>query len=469
MKNRSAAIVGAGPNGLASAIALAEAGLQVEALEAADSPGGGARTEELTLPGFLHDTCSAVHPMAVASPFFRSQPLQRHGLEWIFPPLSAAHPLDGGRAAWVGASVEDTASHLGIDAAAYRRLLRPVTATWPVLATRILGVRLAPGPGVAQFGLRAPWPAQAMASKWFRTEEARALLAGMAAHAAVPLHRPLTTAFALVLMASAHSAGWPVPRGGSGRITRALVDRLQELGGAVATRRRVHSLAELTGYGLKLLDITPRQLLAMAGSDLPQPYCRRLAQFRYGPGTFKMDFALDGPIPWAARECARASTVHLGGPLEEIAASELTAWSGKTSDSPFVILTQSSLFDETRAPAGKHTAWAYCHVPPGSKEDMSDRIEKQIERFAPGFRSRILARSALSPRDLERRNPNMIGGDLSGGANTPRQLIARPVASINPYATPLPGVYLCSASTPPGAGVHGMCGANAAAAALRSR
>lgn len=465
-----AVVVGAGPNGLAAAIVLALAGLSVRVLEAAETVGGGARSAELTLPGFVHDVCSAIHPLGVASPFFRTLPLADHGLEWIDPPAALAHPFDDGTAAVLERTPEAAVRGLGGDADRWRRLFAPLARDAERLLEDVLApLHLPAHPLVlGRFGARALLPAAALARLSFRGEKARGLFAGLAAHSILPLGRPPSAAFGLMLGLLGHGAGWPFAGGGSQRISAALASYLRSLGGEIETERRVDSLAELGETRVVLLDVTARGLLALAGERLPSRYRRGLERYRYGPGVFKLDWALDGPIPWRAEECGRAATVHLGATLEEIAASEAAPWRGEVAGRPYVLLAQQSLFDQARAPAGRHTAWAYCHVPNGSTVDMTERIERQVERFAPGFRDRILARSTLAPADLERHNANCVGGDINAGAATLGQLFTRPVARLSPYTTPLPGVFLCSASTPPGGGVHGMCGYHAAQAALRS-
>jgi phytoene dehydrogenase-like protein len=462
-----AIVIGSGPNGLSAAIVLARAGLSVCVIEAEETAGGGARSMELTLPGFIHDVCSAVHPLAVASPFFRSLDLKSHGLEWIFPPAALAHPFDDGTALLLERSVEDTAARLGPDRRAYAHLMRPLVKSWSLVDEEILGpIGIPRHPWVlARFGLLALRSAKGLIHSRFRGPLASALFAGMAAHAMLPLEKVPSAAFGLVLGMAGHATGWPIPRGGSRSVAAALSSVLDSLGGKMITGRRVRSLDEVPRAKIILCDVTPRQLLDLAGSRLPSSYRRRLEQYRYGMAAYKVDWALDGPIPWKAPECAMAATVHLGGAFEEIAASEIQAWNGQPASRPFVLLAQPSLFDPTRAPAGKHTAWGYCHVPNGSIARMVEPIEAQIERFAPGFRERILGRSVLSPRDLERHNPNLVGGDINGGAHDIFQLFTRPTPSL--YRTPAKGIYLCSASTPPGGGVHGMCGYFAARAALK--
>jgi phytoene dehydrogenase-like protein len=464
-----AVIVGAGPNGLAAAITLARAGRSVLLLEAKETIGGGTRSAELTLPGFVHDICSALHPLGVASPFFRDLPLARYGLEWIFPPATLAHPLDDGTAVLVQGTVEQTAANLGPDAAAYRRLMGPLVAGWQGLLDDILGpLRLPSHPvRMARFGLVGLLPAATLARTAFRGERARAVLAGMASHAMMPLTAPATAAFGLVLALVAHAIGWPMARGGSQRIADALGAHLRSLGGEIVTGHPVRSWADLPRARAILFDTSPRQFVQIAGEQLPAGYRRALSRFRYGPGVFKADYALDGPIPWQAEECLSAGTVHVGGTLEEIVAAEAAPWRGEHPQRPFVLVAQQSLFDTARAPEGKHTVWAYCHVPHDSNEDMTARLEAQLERFAPGFRDRILARHTVTAAGMEAYNPNYVGGDINAGVQDLRQLFTRPVARPDPYTAPAQGLYLCSSSTPPGGGVHGLCGYYAAQAALR--
>jgi phytoene dehydrogenase-like protein len=453
-------VIGSGPNGLAAAIMLARAGRRVVVYEAEAQIGGGARSMELTLPGFVHDLCSAVHPMAVSSPCLDQFPLASHGLEWIHPDAPLAHPLDDGSAVMLERSVDATARNLGGDGGAWRRLMEPLASRWGDLRRDVLAApRLPRHPLLmARFGLHAIRSARSLAYGLFREERARALWAGLAAHSVMPLEAPASGAIGLALGAAGHAAGWPIPRRGSQRITDALAAYFCSLGGEIVAGMRIDSLPPVP---LILCDTTPRQLAAMAGDRLPERYRAALLRYRYGPGVFKMDFALDGPIPWRAPECLRSATVHLGGTFDEVA-----AWEANFVGRPFVLLAQPGLFDSTRAPAGKHTVWAYCHVPNASTADMSSAIESQIERFAPGFRERILARSVMTPADVESHNANLIGGDIAGGANDLRQLFLRPTARL--YSTPLRGVFLCSASTPPGGGVHGMCGYYAARAALKA-
>lgn len=468
-RERDAIVVGSGPNGLAAAIRLAQAGRSVLVLEAEETIGGGLRSAELTLPGFVHDVCSAIHPLALASPFLRTLPLANYGLRWIQPDAPLAHPLDDGPAVMLERSIAATAAGLGADAAAYRTLMDPLVADAERLVGGILGPLQVPRHplAMARFGLLALLPATRLARSRFTGERAQALFAGMAAHSFLPLEQSVSAAFGLVLGIFGHAVGWPLPAGGSQALADALAAQLRALGGEIRTGARVETLTELSAARAVVCDVTPRQLLQIAGDELPVGYRRRLRRYRYGPGVFKLDLALDGPIPWTAPECLRAGTVHVGGTLAEVAAAEAAVARGEHPERPFVLLAQQSLFDPARAPAGKQTVWAYCHVPNGSTVDMTDRIEAQIERFAPGFRDRILARGVLTPADLERRNANNVGGDINGGAQDLRQLFTRPVARFSPYTTPNPRLFLCSSSTPPGGGVHGMCGYFAARAALK--
>lgn len=465
-----AVIVGAGPNGLAAAITLARAGRSVLVQEAKDTIGGGARTKELTLPGFLHDVCSAVHPLGAASPFMRSLPLEDYGLEWVHPEAPLAHPLDGGRVAFLERSLEATAEGLGVDGPAYRKLYTPMLAHWQELIDEFLGPLTIPPkhPLISMpVMLKAALPAHLLAKLIFSGEPGRALFAGMAGHSILPLSQPITSAYGLMINMLGHAVGWPVVRGGSQRLVEAMAAYLRSLGGEIVTGQPVTSMADLPPARDVLFDLTPRQILGIAGERLPAGYRRGLERYRYGPGIFKVDYALDGPIPWQAPEVARAGTVHLGGTLEEIAASESAIWRGEHVDRPYVLVAQQSLFDCSRAPEGRQAAWAYCHVPKGSTLDMTGRIEAQIERFAPGFRDRILAKHSMNTVEVEAYNANYIGGDIIGGVADIRQLFTRPVLSRVPYAMPVEGMYICSSSTPPGAGVHGMCGYYAAQAVLR--
>jgi phytoene dehydrogenase-like protein len=464
-----AVVVGAGPNGLAAAVELARGGRSVAVLEAEETVGGGTRSAEITLPGFIHDLGSAIHPLGYASPFFRQLPLEEHGLEWVHPPAPLAHPFDDGAAVVLERSVQETAAALGSDARAYERLMKGVAEDAPGLASYFVGSpRLIRHPvALAASAMRALRPARVLAEDLFEGEKARGLFAGNGAHSFLPLEKSPSALFGLVLGTLGHAFGWPFPKGGSQRIADALTSYLISLGGEIYTGVRVDSVGEVPRTRTVLFDVTPRQLLDIAGEHFTGRYRRALKDYRYGPGVFKVDFALDGPIPWKAPECLRAGTVHLGGTLEDVAAGEAAVWRSEHPERPFVLLAQQSLFDPTRAPEGKHTVWAYCHVPNGSTFDMTERIEDQIERFAPGFKRRILAKNAMGPADLERQNANLVGGDINGGVADLRQLFTRPVLKLNPYATPAKGLYICSSSTPPGGGVHGMCGYLAARVALR--
>ena len=468
--SRKACVIGAGPNGLAAAIVLAQAGLQVDVLEAELTPGGAARTMELTLPGFRHDFGSAVYPLGAGSPFFSSLPLINHGLEWIHSPAALAHPLDDGTAVMLERDLDETRDSLGSDGREWDKLMRPFVERWTEFAPEVLR----PVPFIprhpwlmARFGMVALRSARAVASR-FRKERTRALFAGLAAHSFLSLDEPLSAAFAILMATPAHAVGWPIPRGGAQSLTNALCGYLSTFGSKVNTSSPVESLAALPNvfpkYDLTLCDLTPRQLVEIAGGRLSELYKRRLERYRYGAGVFKVDYALNAPIPWKAPECLRAATVHLGGTFEEIAASEKAIRMGQNTDRPFVLLAQPSLFDTTRAPAGKHTAWAYCHVPNGSKVNVLEKLENQIDRFAPGFRDCILARRVFSPADLESMDANLVGGDIGGGAMDIGQLLFRP--TWRHYATSARDIYICSASTPPGGGVHGMCGYHAAKMAL---
>ena len=464
-----AVVIGSGPNGLAAAITLARAGCSVLVLEAAETVGGGLRSRPLTLPGFVHDVCAAIHPLAAASPFFRSLPLADHGVTWVEPGAALAHPLDDGRALLLERSLPRTGAALGTDGSAYADLIAPLVRRWEPLMDMLLGpLRLPRRPLVlARFGLSGLRSAQTLAEGKFVGEAARALFAGLAAHAVLPLDKRPTAAFGMVLGILGHAVGWPLVSSGSQRLADALASYFASLGGKIQANTPVASVDDLPANRVVLLDVTPRQVLRLAGHRLPKSYRRQLARYRYGPGVFKMDWALDGPIPWRAEACQRAATVHLGGTLGEIADAERAAFNGWHSERPFVILAQPSLFDDSRAPAGKHTAWAYCHVPHNSMLDMSERIESQIERFAPGFRERVLARHVMTPAALEHYNANYVGGDISGGAQDLRQLFTRPAMRLTPYATPDRKLFICSAATPPGGGVHGMSGYHAAQAVLR--
>jgi phytoene dehydrogenase-like protein len=465
-----AVIVGSGPNGLAAAIAMAQAGCSVLVCEANPTVGGGARSAELTLPGFVHDICSAVHPLAAGSPFFETLPLEQSGLEWIHPEIPLAHPLDDGSAACLYRDVDFTAQQLRSDSRAYRRLMKPLARNWGKLASEFLQpmLHLPRHPiALARFGIPALCPATLLSKIFFKHEPARALFGGIAAHSFLPLESIASSAFGLVLGIAGHAVGWPIPRSGSQAIANALANYLRELGGNIKTNYHVENLNGLPKSRAVLLDISVWEFLRIAREQLPSAYRRRLESFRHGPGIFKIDYALSAPIPWKAQACRRAGTIHLGGTMDEMAAVERDVARGKIPERPFTLVAQQSLFDETRAPRGQHTLWAYCHVPFGCDIDVSDRIESQIECFAPGFRDCVLARHKMGAADLEKSNPNLAGGDINGGAANLPQLIARPILSPTPYRTPLRAVYLCSASTPPGGGVHGMCGYHAARLALR--
>ena len=462
-----ACVIGAGPNGLAAATVLARAGLRVDVFEAEPQPGGAARTLELTLPGFLHDFGSAVHPLAAGSPFFSALPLQEHGLRWIHSPCPLAHPFDDGTAITLERDLADAATALAADGAAWRGLMGTLAEKWPAFSVEILRpLRLFPAHPflMARFGLSAFRSANSVAAGKFRSDRTKALFAGLAAHSFLSLDEPLSAAFGMVLAAAAHAVGWPIPEGGAQSITAALCACLATHGVTVKTSTPAKTLSDLREYDVTLCDVSPRQLLQMAGDRLAPKYRRELATYRYGSGAFKVDYALAHPIPWKSAECLRAATVHLGGRAAEITASESAMRTGQHAERPFVLLAQPSLFDPTRAPAGKHTAWAYCHVPNGSTFDMLPRLEAQIERFAPGFRDCILARRVFSPAALQAMDANLIGGDINGGAVNLRQFAFRPTR--HHYATSAPDIYLCSASTPPGGGVHGMCGYHAANLAL---
>lgn len=467
-RDYDAIIVGSGPNGLSAAITLQQAGLSVLLVEAKATIGGGLRSAEVTLPGYVHDICSAIHPLAAGSPFFKTLPLAAHGLEYIYPELSVAHPFDNGKAAVLHKSVIETAELLGVDKQAYLNLIEPVVNNWPLIAPDVLGPLRVPKDmlAMARFGLPAFTSALSL-SKRFKTPEAKGLFAGMAAHAIQPLSNLTTSAIALVLMATGHLQGWPIPKGGSQSIANALASYFVSIGGKIETDFYVRSLNQLPSAHAVLFDVTPKQLLQIAGHRFSAIYKWQLERYRYGMGVFKIDWALDGPIPFTALECRKAGTVHLGNTLKEITLSEQEIWNGKHPDKPYVLLAQQSLFDATRAPLGKHAVWAYCHVPNGSKVDMTDIIEKQVERFAPGFRDRILAKHVMNTAQMEAHNPNYIGGDINGGVIDIKQLFTRPALRRSPYKTSAKGLYICSSSTPPGGGVHGMCGYNAAKRVLK--
>jgi phytoene dehydrogenase-like protein len=464
-----AVVVGSGPNGLVAAVTLAGAGWRVLVVEAADRPGGGTRSAELTLPGVVHDVCSAIHPLGVGSPVLRTLPLADHGLEWVQPEVPLVHVLDGGRVALLHRSVDETVAGLGADGGSYRALFeRAVRAGFDLTDGLLSPLSLPPRHPVAlaRYGWTGIRPATWVARR-FSSDEGGGLFAGLAAHSILSLSAPSTTGYGIMLGVLGHLVGWPLPRGGSQAIADALVSLLRARGGTIECNWRVTSLDELPPARALLLDLTPRQVIAVAGRRLPSRYVRRLERYRYGPGVFKLDLALDGPVPWANPEAARSATVHLGGRFDEIAAGEGEVARGRHPDRPFVLLAQPTLFDPTRAPEGTHTVWAYCHVPNGSTVDMADRIEAQIERFAPGFRERVIARHAMGPAAIEAHDANLVGGDINGGAADLLQFVARPTWGLHPWATPTEGIYLCSSSTPPGGGVHGMCGWHAAQEVLR--
>ena len=465
-----AIVVGAGPNGLSAAIELARSGFQVRIVDAMPEPGGGTLSGELTLPGFLHDHCSAVHPTGILSPYFRQLPLEQHGLQWLQTDASVAHPLDDGPAVMMYQSLDKTAERLGgSDGRRWRRLFRPFLGhPHDLLADLMSPLGSLPRRPLqmARFGALALWPAKRFAKTFFRNEQAQALIAGCAGHSILPLEFLGTAALGLIFSICGHVENWPVAKGGSQAIGNALAEYFRSLGGEIHCGQRVEAVGDLPPVRVVLLDLSPKSIVSLAADLLPNSYCRRLQRYRYGPGTFKMDWALDGPIPWRNPEVATATTVHVGGTLDEIARSERDAWDGRPSAAPYLILCQQSHADPTRAPNGKHTGYAYCHVPNGSEFDMSERIEQQIERFAPGFRDTILKRHITRPMDFEGWNPNYVGGAITGGAANLSQLFTRPVARLNPYTTPNPQLFICSASTPPGGGVHGMCGYHAARAAI---
>jgi len=463
-----AVVVGSGPNGLAAAIVLQQHGLSVLLIEGKDNIGGGLRSEQLTLPGYIHDVCSAIHPLAAGSPFFKTLPLQKFGLEFIYPEIAAAHPFDNGTAAVLQQSITDTARAFGVDEQAYLKLMQPLADNWPDIAPDILAPLHFPGHPlkIAQFGASALQPVTRL-TKRFKTPGIRGLFAGMAAHCMQPISNPATSAIALVLMTSGHVNGWPLPKGGSQHLADALLAYFISIGGKFEINNYIQSMAQLPAARAVLFDVTPKQLLQIAGHNFSTIYKWQLQRYRYGMGVFKVDWALDAPVPFTAEACRRAGTVHLGNSTHEIAFAERETWQGHFPEKPFVLLAQQSLFDNTRAPEGKHTAWAYCHVPHGTLRDMTDRIENQVERFAPGFKDRVLARHTMNTAQMEAHDPNYIGGDIGGGVSNISQLFTRPALRWSPYRTSAKGIYICSSSTPPGGGVHGMCGYHAAKRALK--
>jgi phytoene dehydrogenase-like protein len=463
-----AIVVGSGPNGLAAAILMQQNGLSVLLLEAKSQIGGGLRSAEVTLPGFTHDICSAIHPLAAASPYFKTLPLAAHGLTYIYPEIAAAHPLDNGTAAVLKQSITDTAALLGEDRQTYSSLMQSVTADWPRIDADVLGPLHFPRHpfALASFGLKAITSANHL-SKRFKTEKAKALLSGMAAHSMQPLTNVATSAITLVLMAAGHLGGWPIPKGGSGAIAHSLASYFTSIGGKIETNTYVKSLNQLPSAHAVLFDVSPKNLLQIAGHKFSSIYKWQLQRYRYGMGVYKIDWALDGAIPFTADECKKAGTVHIGNTFDDIKIGEQQTWDGHHPEKPFVLLAQQSLFDDTRAPQGKHTAWAYCHVPNGSTKNMTDAIENQVERYAPGFKDIILAKHTMDTAQMEEYNPNYIGGDINGGVIDIGQLFTRPALRYSPYKTSAKGIYICSASTPPGGGVHGMCGYHSAKKALK--
>jgi len=463
-------IVGSGPNGLAAAITLANAGRSVLVCEAKESVGGGMRSAELTLPGFVHDVCSAIHPLAIASPFFRKLPLGQFDLDWIHPPISLAHPLDDGSAVVLTRSVEETAHILDkVDISNYQKIISPFVQQSDILFPEILSPLKWPDHPLflAGFGRYAVQSASGFLRRQFSGSRARALFAGLAAHSMLPLERKITAGVGLVLGIAGHAFGWPFPRGGAMRIAEALETQAKSLGVEFRLNQKINHYSQLPSAEAVLFDLTPHQILEISGPEFPARYQRKMQKYRYGPGVFKLDLALDGPVPFRAAECRQVGTVHIGGSWEEIAEAEREVWQGKHPERPFVLLAQHSVFDSSRAPKGKHTVWAYCHVPAGSTRDMSEKIEQQIERFAPGFRDLILARHKMTALDFEKYNPNYRGGDINGGVQDWRQLFTRPVLRWDPYSTPNKKLFICSSSSPPGGGVHGMCGYYAAKSALK--
>lgn len=465
-----AVIVGSGPNGLSAGILLAQQGLKVKIIEAEESIGGGTRTKELTEPGFLHDVCSAVHPTGIGSPFFRTLPLTDYGLEWIHPKFPVAHPLENGDAIIASQSLEKTLERMGKDGKNYKSLIKSFVEGWDYLSDDLFApVRVPNNPlSMARFGWFGMLSAKLLSNSMFDTPQVKAYFAGLAAHSIIPLENSFTASFGLVLATAIHSVGWPIAKGGSASITNALAGYFKSLGGEIETGTRISNTSELPSSKTILFDLTPHQIVKIADQELPLGFKNKYLGYKYGPGAFKMDFALSEPVPWVNSDCAGAGTLHLGGSFEEIAFSERETWKGNHPEKPYVLVSQPSLFDDSRAPTGKHTLWAYCHVPNGSDKDCSKEIINQIERYAPGFRDIIISSHSITAPEFETYNANYIGGDINGGAQTFKQLIGRPVFQWDPYKLPVKGMYICSSSTPPGGGVHGMCGYHAAKSVLKN-
>ncbi len=470
LSNYDAFVIGSGPNGLAAAIALAQQGLKVKIFESKDSVGGGTRTLELREPGFKHDICSAVHPTAVSSPFFNTLPLSDYGLEWIHPDFPVAHPLEDGEAVIAEKSFENTLERLGADSKNYRKLFKEFVDSWQYLSKDLFGTLRIPNHPLAmmRFGWYGMFSSNLLSSSFFKLDRTKAYFAGLAAHSILPLENAFTASFGLVLGTTVHSVGWPIAKNGSHSITKALAGFFEFLGGEIELNTHIESLEEFPANKPILFDLTPQQITTIADSKIPDSLKERLLRYNYGPGAFKVDFALSEPVPWLNEECKKAGTLHLGGSMEELAYSEKDVWKGIHSEKPYVLVSQPSVFDESRAPKGKHVLWSYCHVPNGSTEDMEERIINQIERYAPGFRDIIISTSTMTAMDFEKYNPNYIGGDINGGAQNLKQLFGRPLIKWDPYKLPVDHLYICSSSTPPGGGVHGMSGFNAARSVLKN-
>lgn len=464
-----AVVIGSGPNGLAAGITLAQKGLKVLIIEAKDKIGGGTRSAELTLPGFTHDVCSAIHPLGITSPFFEKLPLEQHGLKWLFSPAALAHPLYDGRVALLYKSIEETVKTLGQDADNYREIIEPIVEKWDKLKSFFLGpFTIPPHPfSTARFGFYGFQSATFFTNRYFKDERTKCLFSGMAAHSMLPLNKPLTAAFGLILATLGHAVGWPLPEGGTQKIADALQSYFMSLGGKIIAGHKVNSMKDIPSAKAILFDLTPKQILEITVDTFPQNYQKKLSDYRYGAGVFKIDWALNSPIPFKIKECGLAATVHISGTQQEIIDSEKSIWQERHSKSPLILLAQPSLFDKSRAPTGKHTAWAYCHVPHGGNMDMTEIIENKIERLAPGFKECILQRHTMNSIEMHNYNPNYVGGDINGGVQDLWQFYNRPVLKISPYSTPVKGIYICSSSTPPGGGVHGMCGYHAANQALK--